>query len=102
MESSNVDWIVAKWKPETIFQALAFAKHTQCEDWPSCLNAFQAAMNTIAGLDLKKNKSIKNCIMWARKNQRNAQKVGLFHCFFITVFRKALITFPLAVRHYIG
>ncbi|KAI8050703.1 hypothetical protein BDF21DRAFT_468713 [Thamnidium elegans] len=46
---------LTNWAPGTTFQALAFEKHTKCENLASCLNALESALNDIGNLDLKKN-----------------------------------------------
>lgn len=76
MQLSNVDWIISTWKKDTTFPALLFAKHTELENWPSCLSAFRSAITSIADLDLRKSKVDKACIMWARKHKKNVQEVS--------------------------
>ncbi|KAG2190961.1 hypothetical protein INT46_006819 [Mucor plumbeus] len=75
MQLSNVDWIISTWKKDTTFPALLFAKHTELENWPSCLSAFRSAITSIADLDLRKSKVDKACIMWARKHKKNVQEL---------------------------
>ncbi|KAG2233189.1 hypothetical protein INT48_005027, partial [Thamnidium elegans] len=62
---------LTNWAPGTTFQALAFEKHTKCENLASCLNALESALNDIGNLDLKKNTN-SNVILWARKKKKKS------------------------------
>lgn len=85
MEQSNKDWILTNWTPGATFQALAFAKHSKCESFASCLNALESALNDVGNLDLKKNTN-SNVILWARKNKKKAQSVRVFERFLLFFF----------------
>ncbi|KAI8636323.1 hypothetical protein BD408DRAFT_426326 [Parasitella parasitica] len=74
MQQSNKDWILTNWTPGTSFQALAFAKHTKCESFDSCLNALENALSDISNLNLKKSTN-SSVILWARKYKKKAQSL---------------------------
>lgn len=96
MQLSNVDWIISTWKKDTTFPALLFAKHTELENWPSCLSAFRSAITSIADLDLRKSKVDKACIMWARKHKKNVQElldtVAIRQYFYLKTRERLLVT----------
>lgn len=59
----NADWVLSNYKHDTPFPALGFAKHSQCEDWSSCVSPFRVALNDIAQLKLKKTDIHRDCIL---------------------------------------
>ncbi|CEP13683.1 hypothetical protein [Parasitella parasitica] len=71
---SNIDWILSKWKEDTVFPALAFAQNSGCENMSSCVRAFEQAVIAIGGYNIKKSRPQKNCILWARKIQAKAKE----------------------------
>jgi hypothetical protein len=77
MEVSHTEWILNNWKPDTTFQALAFAKNSKCEDWSSCLRALEGALINIGSLNLKRNTK-REVILWARKHQKKPREVRVF------------------------
>ncbi|KAI9358036.1 hypothetical protein BD770DRAFT_387616 [Pilaira anomala] len=74
MEASRTEWILNNWKPDTTFQALAFAKNSKCEDWSSCLCVLEGALINIGSLNLKHNTKRK-VILWARKHQKKPREL---------------------------
>jgi hypothetical protein len=86
MEVSHTEWILNNWKPDTTFQALAFAKNSKCEDWSSCLRVLEGALINIGSLNLKHNTK-REVILWARKHQKKPREVRVFF------FSKACINY---------
>ncbi|KAG0975661.1 hypothetical protein G6F29_011371 [Rhizopus arrhizus] len=74
MEVSHTEWILNNWKPDTTFQALAFAKNSKCEDWSSCLRVLEGALINIGSLNLKHNTK-REVILWARKHQKKPREL---------------------------
>lgn len=74
MEVSHTEWILNNWKPDTTFQALAFAKNSKCEDWSSCLCVLEGALINIGSLNLKHNTK-REVILWARKHQKKPREL---------------------------